>query len=379
MQEYARGVAAPDAPSKTPNSAASVAATLNAQRMPRTSNKLCPACCSGTHPLPQCRSFLKMDPDARWRVASASMTCYCCLVGGHRARNCRAGGCSECGRNHHVLLHRHSDTHSPQYPGAGVAPTTGADGSSPATLRPRGAEVRPQDGHLETGQRPSSSGPPQPAAAAQAPPAGPFRPETVPISTAGARTESREFNFGRHRYQAGGGSIGNCFFQTALVRAGDPQNGRMVRLLLDGGSDSSYIRRSLAEELGLPVVGTGTFSCIGFQEKLEEPREYDRVRIELNSRFNDGHVTIDLWSTERVCSPLPVPSLSKVPGQMPEMMADDFKGGEIDLLIGIDNLYRIVQWEQVDVGDGLRAVATVFGYVMHGCHVHRRMHRPAVP
>ncbi|KAF0300200.1 Tripartite motif-containing protein 2 [Amphibalanus amphitrite] len=32
---------------------------------------------------------------------------------------------------------------------------------------------------------------------------------------------------------------------------------------------------------------------------------------------------------------------------MPEMMADDFKGGEIDLLIGIDNLYRIVQWEQV--------------------------------
>ena len=142
----------------------------------------------------------------------------------------------------------------------------------------------------------------------------------------------------------------------------------MARILLDGGSDSSYIRSSLAEELGLPVVGTGTFSCIGFQERMEEPRQYDRVRVDLSSRFGDGHVAIDLWSTERVCADLPTPSLPKMPLEMPELMADDFKGGEIDILIGIDNLYRIVLWEQVDIGGGLRAVDTVFGYVMHGRH-----------
>ena len=140
----------------------------------------------------------------------------------------------------------------------------------------------------------------------------------------------------------------------------------MTRIFLDGGSDSSYIRSSLAEELGLPVTGTGTFSCIGFQERTEEPRQYDQVRVKLSSRFGDGHVTVDLWSTDRVCSPLPVPSLTNMPSEMPELMADDFKGGEVDILIGIDNLYHIVLWEQMEMGDGLRAVNTVFGYVMHG-------------
>ena len=141
----------------------------------------------------------------------------------------------------------------------------------------------------------------------------------------------------------------------------------MTRILLDGGSDS-YIRSSLAEELGLPVVASGTFYCLGFQEKVEEPRQYDRVKVDLTSRFGDGHVTLDMWSTERVCSPLPTPSLSGLPPDMPDSMADDFEGGAVDLLIGIDNLYRIVLWDQVDLGNGLRAIKTLFGYVMHGRH-----------
>ena len=49
-------------------------------------------------------------------------------------------------------------------------------------------------------------------------------------------------------------------------------------------------------------------------------------------------------------------------------MADDFEGGEVDILIGIDNMYHVVLWDQVNLGDGLRAIDTVFGYVVHGRH-----------
>ena len=98
----------------------------------------------------------------------------------------------------------------------------------------------------------------------------------------------------------------NRFYQTTLVEAAEPRGCRQVRVLLDGGSDTSYLRASLAEELGLPVTGTDTFACIGFQEKVEEPHPYNRVQITLRSRFDNNTVELELFSTDRLCSALPV-------------------------------------------------------------------------
>ena len=231
-----------DAPSGVPDCSVSVAENLSAKRVhhasfrPGSTHSLCPACNGGTHLLPQCQSFLKMDPEARWAVASAAMVCYRCLLVRYRARNCQAEYCRECGKNHHVLLHRPFSANLPYRP-------------APAPLRLRDAEARSLDDRRDQVHPSAGSDPPQPAAAALVPSSEPFRPETASAGPAESRTESRDVLSGRHRYQAGGGSDGSCFFQTALVEAGGPQSSRMVRILLDGGSDSSYIRSSLAEEL----------------------------------------------------------------------------------------------------------------------------------
>ena len=66
------------------------------------------------------------------------------------------------------------------------------------------------------------------------------------------------------------GVHGHCYAQTALVTAAGPRGARLVRVLIDGGSDTSFIRASLADELGLESIGQGTFACVGFKEKLEE-------------------------------------------------------------------------------------------------------------
>ena len=79
------------------------------------------------------------------------------------------------------------------------------------------------------------------------------------------------------------------YFQTALVEAEGPGGKRKVRLLIDGASDSSF-RSTLARELGLHVTGTGTFACIGFQERIEEARQYDQVEVTLRSRFGGDPV-----------------------------------------------------------------------------------------
>ena len=140
----------------------------------------------------------------------------------------------------------------------------------------------------------------------------------------------------------------------------------MLRVLIDGGSDSSYIRTSSTDLLGLPTVGSGVFACMGFQERGEEPRVYEKVRLALRSRHGGEEHQFDLWKTDRLCS-LPTPARPPGVTFAPHLLlADDFVGGPVDILIGVDQMYKVVLWEQIPLSDGLRAVETVFGYVLHG-------------
>ena len=156
-----------------------------------------------------------------------SRVCFRCLGLGHHARICRGSPCSECGRFHHTLLH--SSGPPPPAPGA------------------------PPSGHVLS---------PEAAPYLVRTPGHGGRPETEPPSS-------------RHRYVATGVDECRSFFQTAVVEATGPKSSRKIRVLLDGGSDSSYIRSTLAEELGLPVLDSGVFSVIGFQEKTEKARPYE--------------------------------------------------------------------------------------------------------
>ncbi|XP_043206566.1 uncharacterized protein LOC122372946 [Amphibalanus amphitrite] len=157
-----------------------------------------------------------------------------------------------------------------------------------------------------------------------------------------------------------------CYMQTALVEASGPRGTCQLRVLLDGGSDSSYVRTSAAELLGLPTVGRGVFACLGFQERLEEPRMYEKVRLSVRSRHGGEPHVFDLWKTDRLCSQL-TPARPPTAVFTPHLLlADDFEGGPVDVLIGADLMYRVVLWEQVKLTDHLRALETVFGYVLHG-------------
>ena len=59
-----------------------------------------------------------------------------------------------------------------------------------------------------------------------------------------------------------------------------------------------------------------------------------------------------------------MPDSLQLPPQV--QLADDLEGGPIDLLIGADQMYRVILWDQDEVAPGLRLVETVFGHVLHG-------------
>ena len=121
----------------------------------------------------------------------------------------------------------------------------------------------------------------------------------------------------------------------------EPYGPRILRALLDGGSDASYIRKTVAEEMGLEVIGSDTFARVGFQERAEKPRTYNRVSVDLQNRHGGEAKSFELRCCDRLCAHLPT---AERPAGMDDNieLADDFKGGEVDLLIGTDQYYKVV-------------------------------------
>ena len=315
-------------PHKQPAYPSSVTGTLSVQRQAtaevssvkaKQAAWSCKACGKGQHGLTKCDKYRQMSVEGRWKAVKMAGVCFQCLGPRHHAKDCKNRACSSCNGHHHASLHRVSE--EPQ-------------------LRQSGSELS------------AHAAPFTPTAGSAASSSAPEAPNRQPSS--------------HHRYSVSARGDYCCFYQTAVVRADGPKGSRSVRVLLDGGSDASYIRSSQAEELGLQTTQTSTFACIGFQEKMEEPRLYNKVKVSLRSRFGDEPVDLELWSTDRLCSSLKAPGSAPVTSMLPDKMADDFSGGQVDILIGIDHLYDIILWDQIALGDGLRAVDTVFGYVVHG-------------
>ncbi|XP_043221538.1 uncharacterized protein LOC122381442 [Amphibalanus amphitrite] len=130
-----------------------------------------------------------------------------------------------------------------------------------------------------------------PAAAAVSESRMPDRRPLPPPAAAGT------FSANQGRMCMGVRSQQHCYVQTALVEVAGPRGVRLVRALIDGGADASFIRASLADQLGLEKVGQGTFACVGFKERVEEAHQYDQA----SRRPGSGTPTAVSWLTSSEC------------------------------------------------------------------------------
>lgn len=362
---------------------------------------LCVACGMAKHGLAACHVYRNQDVATRWEIVKAAGVCFRCL-GPHLSRDCHSSDCPMCGGPHHSSLHRTrtaDPTRLPPRPerhlNQPLLPRDGVSLQPPPADRRGGANQRmysasqSPDGQLSSRQGWSATAPhqsmsvqPVPVVPAEGKVASASAPCTAAsvmatasttLSSASAETMPPDAAHCAPCDQSSSSAPGpsdaregGCFTQTALVEATGPRGSCMLRVLIDGGSDSSYIRTSAADLLGLQTVGSGIFACMGFQERGEEPRVYEKVSLALRSRHGGEERQFDLWKTDRLCS-LPTPARPPAVRFEPHLLlADDFVGGPVDVLIGVDQMYKVLMWDQIPLTDGLRAVETVFGYVLHG-------------
>ena len=162
--------------------------------------------------------------------------------------------------------------------------------------------------------------------------------------------------------------------QTACVEASNPRckdRGVACRLIMDSGSQKSYITRRLSDELGLRKCGSEVLSIGTFGGAANFQKEYEIVEVAMQSKCAQV-LYLRAVVVEKICSPLQRQTVNMAKENFEHLkgltLADENDGGpvEIEILIGLDNYWRIVTGQVVKGRNGPVAMASKFGYILSG-------------
>ena len=251
--------------------------------------------------------------ESRRRILTTSGRCYNCLKKGHQAKNCSSErNCRHCKKRHHQSI---CDT---------------------LRLRETKREAKNEE-NAETQQMPNDSS---------------------KITTATSYgVESKR----------------NCvLLQTARAMAVDENREYCVpvRILLDTGSQQSYVTENLCSKLNLKAVKRENLTLNTFGENRYKKQRCDRVELYLQKPGNSETVKISALKYPEICSALPSRvNVHDYPHLQDLEFAENFNNDghdTIDVLIRSDYYWDIITNESIRADSGPTAVSSKFGWILSG-------------
>ena len=267
--------------------------------------------CQQSHPSASCPTVTTLDE--RKQILMSSGRCYNCLRRRHLSRECRsASRCQNCKRKHHTSI---CDAGSNRPPRPSLT-----SGSGP-----------------NTGVNPSQS----------------------------TRTTSTLCS----------DNLPTVFLQTAravIYHPNDPHISLEVRLILDGGSQKSYISRRACDWLGVEPREEQSLSIATFGSNKGCVKVCPIVGVGM---CLNGYPTmvLKLYVMPTICEPLVEQPIAACIKQYPHLaglnLADSAHVGSdmpVDMLIGADYYWQLVTGSISRGSDGPIAVHTKLGWVLSG-------------
>ncbi|XP_075151102.1 uncharacterized protein LOC142225212 [Haematobia irritans] len=284
---------------------------------PKSTN--CNDCGSDAHQTHKCSHFLALSVEQRRKLVKDNILCFNCLRKGHSAYNCKSQQkCRTCQRNHHTLLHYGQEASSQR---AHIAVS-----SEESTSEDMNADS--EDTHQ-------------------------ISLNTIISQT--ARTSSIKKNL-------------IFILPTALVFVRNCKGDLITcRLLLDTGSELSYISEDCIKRLGLPR-NSSRISLSGISSvKAESTHGHSKLHI--RSRNSSHVINAQVHILSRITSSLPRNTITNYDHKHLDklQLADPafYRSNPIDILLGADYIWDILTQEKVLNDDGKTiAVSTVFGWVV---------------
>ena len=169
----------------------------------------------------------------------------------------------------------------------------------------------------------------------------------------------------------------HILMQTATVMVKD-LHGKLsakIRLILDSGSQRSYVTESLAKQLKLPLDTTERLSVVTFASDKPKQLECKSSKVQLS--LKDGKtMTLKITVVPNITG-----KIHRVPLRMEDieflnkelghsMLADPLpnhtESSTIDMLIGNDYYFDLLEPQKLDLGDGVFLFNSKLGWVLGG-------------
>ncbi|XP_062714118.1 uncharacterized protein LOC134290907 [Aedes albopictus] len=273
--------------------------------------------CNEDHRHFECPMFNKWTTTQRTEKVKELNLCFNCLTSGHRSAKCPSRKtCAECQRRHHTLLHE-IPRPSPEKLAQPVQQASTAPVNQPAS----------------PSQLPSRS-----SSNTAVPNNQPLEQKTVML-------------------------------MTALVNLRDLCNRKVpCRVLLDSGSQMSFISRSMADRLAIqraptlvPITGIGAARTCA----------HEKLTVAVESRYTDFSTMVECLVIPKVTGVIPTTQLdiSEWPIPTSVFLADPVFNtpGQIDMLLGVSHFLRLLKLGRIQLREDLPDLQeTQFGWVIAG-------------
>ncbi len=301
------------------------------------SNRITCSYCQQDHTSNSCG--VVTQPHARKQVLQKAGRCFVCLRRGHISRECNSHRkCAKCGGRHHISICLRGTGPPPTWSGFTASDQDKTDNPSAASTQSRPDPPAAQRSGLNAGA---------PAFQAQE-----------------RRSTSLWVNSGR-----------TVLLQTAQAKAFNPvspHQSRRVRIVLDSGSQRSYVTEHVARELSQAPEGKQPMTIMTFGTSEEQPQVCERVRLSLALK-NGRTRQLTLFTVPIICEPLSCQPVSLCQDSFDHIMgldlADPSNGRsrlEVDILIGSDQYWDLTTGETRRGRSGPVAINTELGWVLSG-------------
>ena len=272
-----------------------------------------PTCCYCQEPHPSNDCIKIKDTNARKQILRSGGRCFNCLGRGHISRTCRSSSrCSKCkGRHHSSICESHDSPRSLVKPNP----------ANSTTLNPSATPFTSTSSNLCSSKN-----------------------KTVLLQTARAQ----------------------------IYNLSTPRHPVEVRLLLDSGSQRSYLSERARAMLALESVGEQKLAISTFGSTQEQQQSCPVVKVGMKVNGSPP-MNLSLFVVPVVCEPLFSQPVSVCVSEYPHLaslsLADETDGAsrlDVDLLIGSDFYWDIVTGGVSRGAQGPVAIHTKLGWVLSG-------------
>ena len=160
--------------------------------------------------------------------------------------------------------------------------------------------------------------------------------------------------------------------QASVFNPDDPHRSKRVCVVLDSGSQRSYITEQLKTELALKSTGEQSMSIMTFGSREESPRVCEVVNVRMELRGGQMK-QLTLFVVPLICEPLTCQPVVFCRDNFPHLsgltLADPLDGQEqleVDILIGSDQYWSLITGETRRGENGPVGVQTKLGWVLSG-------------